>query len=900
MLIRYVRSQAIVFIGLMGFTLSASIGYGASVFDYLNDLSQGKISPPKINKFLPNDKSDNTEKVDQPIRSSALLHQPPLSLLSGTIINQRPVLFVEDANKVVFKIYIDNEIYFQNAAHQLLEETGFVPRNQKLIRDQTLLLGKLSYPDLIKFLEHSIKNSHWKNFINEDLNSPHQSAIQKVEIKLGLIESTLNPEDDDNVQHSLAPLAALWLGCEQSANNTLYPQIQSLRLCLGQKLTTMGPNALPPVWVHDDLLGLPLRDEELQKWVEQRSRQDWDTLIAKLSSLSPRTIEKIFLNSDLPEKYAQIYATKLISRLNSLRSYFGYSLLPNEDLQKINDAPYIENGLVIATDPRLPFDMASSTGEHLFRDAGQMLLSGLDAAAQESLKILPYTPVDISSSEIANIAAGFSLRIHRDISPNPTPTNTKDLYIIRDELELMVTATAGKDKTVPYLRAWASIGPGLIWKFVRISFSQSEQEARKKYWTLPKDFILKQNFLDIKSGEALAYQSGVLWSLGAGVRPRLDTYLVPSALVMGTAETVEAFQVYKADEINYTIAYANDLRQTILSNALWRSPWRYFRIPIFSLHIQNGNQTFKKYEIQAKDTKQQEFISRLLRHRSLDSKLKAQLEKNYPSTTVTSDYFLASYSYFLGFYIGKAASNRTIVNIQNGSETDRFIYTKKYYRESNLNLQHITNYQTDQCASITVELIDETHEASMQFNCHYSAIEKKQELAQVLKWLAAKNPQLGRIEKTKRKAEYDITLTLPPQLMHQLLAQKSDPKLKVTTQKLWENLSHTENYNDQDYSARLYIINQLRNLFNEPVAEKKMKIIADLMARDGLNAYFVKLLSETFSSFSWEVSYNPLSESILSPLNFSQASDMNLSNAKTLNFINSLQKPGERMILSDF
>ena len=571
--------------------------FAADFSAYLEDLGRGRREKPVVDL----ERGGRAAQPDRRFEKTELASAPSqVEFVEGRWESQdtEPRLIVRNAG-ALYHLRLGSRFYYSSVTEEILRRLELPTASRRFVRDLKVRIDPASKIRLGRFLSKIPARFDWtKNFVDVE---------EGIVVLAGVLETPerINgswswTEAGDSREARMLLLALSWLQC-----NVIQPEgnhartrsghwfVRDLRGCLGIGVSVSSPNMFGESWVervgrNSLKFDSPYLDRTYLQAFQNLTRQDIESFYRRAARI--KDWAAVFTAAGFPRELAWLYDAKLIARLNTLGRGLGLEPGLVADPRGINAPPQIEAGQVVADYPGFPVDLTQNALEELLWEMGKTVLKPIDSLAQQLISTMPYAELQLGQIGRAHFAPGFMFRMHRTVVDNPKPTGPGDMFLVRDEIDLMVSFGLGIDMEHRFGSAGISAGPGYRKMYVKITPAASRKEAKGIFWTIPYDVMWNSDFDTLNKGEVLAIQHGFIgMSVVSG--NLLRGYLVrPTGYVMGSYENLGLFQVARLNDGGLILVDGALEDFFVQTKAYWRVYNRYFRVPFAAWNWQSGEQ----------------------------------------------------------------------------------------------------------------------------------------------------------------------------------------------------------------------------------------------------------------------------------------------------------------------
>jgi hypothetical protein len=671
---------------------------------YLEDLGQNRVARPSLALPLP--------LLKQVRQAQATPEEEPSALKSELTVpssvewvgaywpnsGDEPVLLVRTPDQQILRLRVGRELHYAAAAENILRllKVPLLPR--KFVTRLDVQISAKQKADLALFLTNLPVRLRWSDQFEE--------TMEGLKVKAGFLEPLPQlsgqwswEQVQAQPQYARMLLGLAWLNCNlidpnsdhRLAEPNATPVVVNFSRCLGMTASVASPNLLLDSWGRLQqgklILDNPFRDDSYRLALEALSPEQTLHFVRAASKLPLPQLISAFLQAGFPQSLATLFALKLNQRLQSVATLLHEPVASPKKAKDFSAPPEIIDGRVVQDYPDFPVDLTQNAMEQLLWELGKAVLKPVDELARAMLHSLPFISFEVAEIGRAHFAPGFMFRMHRSVDENPNPTGGNDAYLVRDELEVMVTAGIGIDKDIRVGSAWANLGPGYVRKYVHISPASSRQQARENYWSIPYDLIWRLNFETIPAGEVLAIQGGWVGAFVAGGTLLRGQLIRPSGYVMESYQNLRSFQAARLPSGAYILAQGHDHRWHTQIKGFWRVYNRYFRIPFASWSRDIGSRQLESVTLDDKRLSNLGDWSRLKVFDQVQAALARQdigpLTQSVHFKRSKRDYDATSFFYNLFYWTGASSSASSTVQVD-GHLAQLEISRRKYNHQNHL------------------------------------------------------------------------------------------------------------------------------------------------------------------------------------------------------------------------
>ncbi|MFN7728585.1 MAG: hypothetical protein ACK5P7_05470 [Bdellovibrio sp.] len=536
------------------------------------------------------------------------------AVVRGVLTDTQRIYFdLGDGARLTF----DPSLHFQAASDELTTQALGLESRSRLVINENFVLNKSDFQKMMHVWPEMPLKASWTSRL-QILKAAGDSVT--VLVRKGLMRTQSSIE----VPRSIA----VWLGCARDTTQ-----------CLGMTDTISNPNLLNAV---PTALELNLLNADEIK-----------DLQARTAGLNLESLKSVFLKNGFPNAMAEWMGLKLLARRHALVLDSERDRVLNQ-LQAYSSLPLIKNGQLMSAPEGFETDL---TLHHLEARLNAFLLSRLDDVqklAEFVLRNFPYMTLETEKSIGGwSVSPGFMIRVNRRIEKNVHARSVLEQFRIEDSLEVFASVTVGPHFERGILSASAGVGPAYLRRYTRVHMAASEEDARKGYWKIPKDLILRKKYVDLEPRERLTIQSGWLAnaSLNGNIRILGQSKVRPQAWVMGNHQWLSLSHVYRAHDGDLYFGHGNSKGFEVSSQAFWRVISKIARIPVLNFRKAWMSATNAVYKVDAATLSRQDEKAILLKEAIESGDLSAlnpqpprvQAQATYQASELWLDWGLGNY-----------------------------------------------------------------------------------------------------------------------------------------------------------------------------------------------------------------------------------------------------------------
>lgn len=605
--------------------------------------------------------------------------------------NNLPTLLIEQNQKTYKVLFGEGQIHDQ-IAKSILNNLGFNISKTSIVENLKLDLGTFDFIELLKFWNRSPMKLSFDHLF-ESSRTNNRNLV----IKTAYIEEVA-PAFESLKQKAMRDpqflLAILWLQCDQIEENS-----NSLKFCLGNTKAQSSPNLLDSKWVEQGReIGFSLKnfilDDDLRNEAIKLSRSDYVQFYLRTKNLAAEQLKLIFIGYQLPLPLAELYVAKLRMRIINLGFALGLSLAATDEASKVKDAPYIIDGVLVKNYTLFNVEFTQSNFELLLLELIKSKINSIEELAKYVIATFPYTGIEIGQIGETRFTPGFMFRIKREIVENYKATGKNDLYLIKDSIDFLVSFGVGVKMDRKLVSGYVNAGPGYAKNFVLVRPVASLDEAKKTYWSIPKDILWDARFDLLKPNETLAIQSGGLGSaiMGGNIYTGIPK-TKPQGYVMDSVQFLNTFQVAKSDQGQTIITTSSDTKNVFSIKLFTKLVTKYIRIPFASFNQVNGAGDQEIFVLNQSQTQLADGLQNNVVLAAMQTMDTAGLKRQFPPASLKTDYNWTNWMLNLYFLETNGASQRTSVEYAQNQAEAKY-YTLASSKNSSLNLpQQISKLQ---------------------------------------------------------------------------------------------------------------------------------------------------------------------------------------------------------------
>ena len=329
-------------------------------------------------------------------------------------------------------------------------------------------------------------------------------------------------------------------------------------------------------------------------------------MLRRMLRFTEPQLQSLLKSSGYPEVIAQIYASKLLSRLESLVLLFGVQNQQTKvlkvdtyrALRTIQHEPYVKSGVLLQNFPGFQMDLMRDSLRNFLQNDGAEALRLVDQLASEMIAHAPFVGMErsIGASKF-HMGPGWVLRVERNVRENPDATGPHDLFEYRDKFQFTILVGFGVGGQLFGATSWISAAPGWTRRYMRIGTAPTFAKAKGARWMIPYNFLVKLNFSDLKPGETFAIRDGLSANIVAGGNIRIfgQRRARNTGYALGGFEGLWGIQVKRRLDGMWNVITEDGTRRHIGSKLYLRLVSRLFRIPIAHIKASSGSSDYTYY-----------------------------------------------------------------------------------------------------------------------------------------------------------------------------------------------------------------------------------------------------------------------------------------------------------------
>lgn len=474
---------------------------------------------------------------------SAWAQSPDLAAVDAVTADQkRLIISLSDGTNLKF----DPTLQFQTVARELLATASGKTPTSILIQEAHLRMSAEQFHRLLALWPEMPLKARWTSRLSLVKTDADGSVLLRIHRALA---EKARPERPAKILQD-------WLGCDSSQE-----------LCLGMSETLSNPNHLPALWSAGEI-----------------TPQEKASFLKATASFDRVRLTKLFEQHGFPTILADWYALRLLSRRQSLNQPENHNSFLQE-LKRLNVPGLIQNGDLIGAPQGFDVDF---TFEHLEARLKTFLwnrASDIEKTAQYVLSNLPFLAFETEQSLGRwSVAPGFMFRVKRRVEKNPNAKNALEQFRVTDSLELFVSVALSANFGQGPFHMSVGGGPAYLRRYTRVKMARSEEEARKGYWGLPKDLLLKASYTDLQPREQWTVQSG--WvantTLAANVKVAGQSHIRPQALAMANYQWLSRSHFYRASDGTMYVGAGSQEGFEVSAQVFWKVISKITRIPVLT------------------------------------------------------------------------------------------------------------------------------------------------------------------------------------------------------------------------------------------------------------------------------------------------------------------------------
>jgi hypothetical protein len=629
---------------------------------YFESISQETISRPTLRTQYASSPSIESKKGSRRVKPLEISTNSSSKLVEFRYENKAPLLVVEMQGRKYQTSFAPGSI--QNfTALALLKNLGFELVKFVDVRRMKVSLGLQKALDFYRFWNESPTKLPFDRYFYD---SPDQGNIVQ-------IKSTLIEELGDKVvnlkelalNNKVLLISLMWLQCDQ-----VTPNLDSLRYCLGNTPTESSPNFFDNQWLEKKtentfMFRNFIYDEELRNLANSLTKNDFLNFYNQMMEIDFDDFKKTFRQLGYPDILNALYVAKLQSRLSHLGYVLGQEPKAVWRINQINDlnfSPYIKKGMLVKEFENFKIDFTQVNLTSLLEEKISSSFDKIESLAKYILATFPFTSFEVGKIGQTHFAPGFLFRIKREVIQNQNSLSKSDRYLIKDSVEFQLMFGIGVELENPVVNTYASVSPGFVKNVTYVRPAASLEEAKKTYWSIPRDVLIKSNFVNVLKNEILAVESGFSGNIivGAGIYTGIPK-TKPQGYLTTSRQYLSSFQITRKNDGKFLVIASHDIKNYFASKLFFRFFTKLVRVPFAASTQIEGKGEQEAYLIDPNsgadwNRQKQNSLQSALQNGDINA-----LKNAFPSNQIKTDYSWSNWFLNLYFFERTSQSNRTSI-----------------------------------------------------------------------------------------------------------------------------------------------------------------------------------------------------------------------------------------------